>query len=96
MATVELSTKATTHNRPDPFKGDSDDFLTWQNQVLFYLTTLGLQKYLEEEEPIPAPGKEAEVNTWKHSDFLCRNYILNCLDKVLYKVYQPLKTAKTL
>ena len=95
MATVEFS-KNTTHNRPEPFKGDGDDFLTWQNQMLFYLTTLGLQKYLEEEEPIPAPGKEAEVNMWKHSDFLCRNYILNCLDKVLYKVYQPLKTSKEL
>ena len=64
--------------------------------MLFYLTTLGLQRYLEEEEPISSPGKEADVATWKHSDFLCINYILNCLDKVLYKVYQPLKTAKAL
>ena len=92
MTAVEISNKRATHNRPDPFKGDGDYFHTWQNQMLFYLTTLDLQRYLEEEEPVPAPGKETvaneilSVNTWKHSDFLCRNYILNCLDKVLYKV----------
>ena len=96
MATIELSTKATTHNRPDPFKGDGDDFITWQNQMLFYFTTLGLQWHLKEEEQITAPGKESDVDMWKHSDFLCGNYILNCLDNVLYKVYQPLKTEKAL
>ena len=34
--------------------------------------------------------------TWKHSDFLCRNYILNGLDNMLYNVYSPLKTTKEL
>ena len=62
MATVELSTKATTHNRLDPFKGDGDDFLTWQNQMLFYRTTFGMQQYLEEEEPIPIPDKESDFD----------------------------------
>ena len=72
--------------------------------MLFYLTTLGLQRYLEEEEPVPAPGQTKEthkdaflvVDAWKHADFLCKNYVLNCLNKTLYKVYQPHKTAKSL
>ena len=38
----------------------------------------------------------AAIDAWKHSDFLCRNYILNGLDNMLYNVYSPLKTAKEL
>ena len=79
MATVELSTKATTQNRPDPFKGDGDVFITWQNQMLFYLTTLGLQKCIEKDEPKHKDGQTREkdvvvflgIDSWKHSDFLC-------------------------
>lgn len=90
------------HNKPENFTGV--DFKTWQSKMYFYLTTLGLQRFVEEDEPKPAAGQTAEshkeffnaVEAWKHSDFLARNYILNCLDEVLYKVYQPLKTAKSL
>ena len=72
--------------------------------MLFYLTTLGLQKCIEEDEPKPKGGQTREkdaavflgIDSWKHLDFLCQNYILNCLDKVLYKVYQPHQTAKSL
>ncbi|XP_016567868.1 uncharacterized protein LOC107866234 [Capsicum annuum] len=32
----------------------------------------------------------------KHSDFLCRNYILNGLQDELYNVYSGMKTAKEL
>ncbi|XXG48239.1 hypothetical protein AAC387_Pa02g2745 [Persea americana] len=38
----------------------------------------------------------AAVETWKHVDFLCRNYILNGLENTLYNVYCALKTAKEL
>ena len=105
MATEQTTLKAGNLNKPELFKGEGDDFLTWQNQMLFYLTTLGLQKYLEEDEPVPpTPGNAKDapkhdgpsIDAWRHSDFLCKNYILNCLDKVLYKVFQPIKTAKTL
>ena len=105
MAAEQMSIKTATLNKPDLFKGEGDDFLTWQSQMLFYLTTLGLQKYLEEDEPVPpTPGNTNATNqhtgptidAWRYSDFLCRNYILNCLDKVRYKVYQPIKTAKVL
>ena len=38
----------------------------------------------------------ATVEAWKHANFLCRNYILNGLDNILYNVYSPIKTAKEL
>ncbi|KAL2472164.1 zinc knuckle (CCHC-type) family protein [Abeliophyllum distichum] len=36
------------------------------------------------------------VETWKHSDFLCRNYVMNGLVDLLYNVYITMKTAKEL
>ncbi|KAL2542570.1 zinc knuckle (CCHC-type) family protein [Abeliophyllum distichum] len=36
------------------------------------------------------------VEAWKHSDFLCRNYIMNGLTYSLYNVYSTMKTAKEL
>ncbi|XP_042423004.1 uncharacterized protein LOC122010546, partial [Zingiber officinale] len=33
---------------------------------------------------------------WTHSEFLCRNYILNCLVDSLYVVYSMKRTAKEL
>ncbi|KAK3033160.1 hypothetical protein RJ639_036344 [Escallonia herrerae] len=38
----------------------------------------------------------AAVDAWKHSDFLCKNYILNGLNNALYNVYSPIVNAKTL
>ncbi|KAK3042298.1 hypothetical protein RJ639_001893 [Escallonia herrerae] len=38
----------------------------------------------------------AVVDAWKHSDFLCKNYILNGLDSMLYNVYSPMLNAKAL
>lgn len=36
------------------------------------------------------------VDAWKHSDFLCRNYVLNDLHDTLYNVYSVKTTAKEL
>ncbi|KAK3029974.1 hypothetical protein RJ639_038779 [Escallonia herrerae] len=36
------------------------------------------------------------MDAWKHSDFLCKNYILNGLDNALYNVYSPMVNAKAL
>ncbi|KAK3033986.1 hypothetical protein RJ639_033271 [Escallonia herrerae] len=38
----------------------------------------------------------AAVDAWKHSNFLCKNYILNGLDNALYNVYSPMVNAKAL
>ncbi|KAL2527697.1 zinc knuckle (CCHC-type) family protein [Abeliophyllum distichum] len=36
------------------------------------------------------------VEAWKHSDFLCRNYVMNSLADSLYNVYSTMKTTKEL
>ncbi|XP_022870066.1 uncharacterized protein LOC111389376 [Olea europaea var. sylvestris] len=36
------------------------------------------------------------LNAWKHSDILCKNYIINVLDNTLYGVYSSKESAKEL
>ena len=69
--------------------------------MLFYLTALNLARFLNEDGPkldVGETNKEklAAVDAWNHSDFLCRNYVLNGLENTLYNVYSSLKTAKEL
>ena len=69
--------------------------------MLFYLTTLNLARFLNEDGPkldVRETDKEKldVMDAWNHSDFLCRNYVLNGLETTLYNVYSPLKTAKEL
>ncbi|KAH1107190.1 hypothetical protein J1N35_010958 [Gossypium stocksii] len=63
---------------------------------------LNLVKFSKDD---PSTVKEGEVDevtaftaieAWKHSDFLCRNYILNGLSNALYEVYGVKKTTKEL
>ena len=67
--------------------------------MLFYLTTLNLAKVLHEDAPTLKEGKidkkiVVAVEAWKHSYFLCKNYILNGLDNTMYNVYSQVKTTK--
>ena len=69
--------------------------------MLFYLTTLGLAKYLTEDAPEvgelkPDAIKVEAATVWKNSDFICKNYILNGLDNSLYNVYCTVATSKEL
>ncbi|XP_073119772.1 uncharacterized protein [Henckelia pumila] len=85
--------------KPPKFYGA--DFKRWQQKMLFYLTTLNLSRFLKEDPPIVVDGdsdtqRRTVVDAWNHSDFLCRNYILNGLDDTLYSVYSSVKTAKEL
>ena len=69
--------------------------------MLFYLTTLNLAKFLREDAPVCSENGAdrqvvAAVDAWKHSVFLCKNYILNGLDNTLYNVYSPIKMAREL
>ncbi|KAK3013749.1 hypothetical protein RJ639_010041 [Escallonia herrerae] len=84
--------------RPERFNGK--DFKRWQQKMLFYLTTLNLARFLQEDAPDlgenPDRQTVAAVDAWKHSDFLCKNYILNGLDNALYNVYSPMVNAKAL
>ncbi|GKC24992.1 hypothetical protein Tco_1027142 [Tanacetum coccineum] len=54
--------------------------------MFFYLTTFNLARFLNETAPQVGPPNEGQpsnaqvvqaVEAWKHSDFLCHNYILN-------------------
>ncbi|PKI37195.1 hypothetical protein CRG98_042414 [Punica granatum] len=69
--------------------------------MLFYLTTLNLARFLTENAPTLSVGEPdvqalSAVDAWKHSDYLCRNYIMNSLHDSLYSVYQGFKTPKEL
>ncbi|XP_022846357.1 uncharacterized protein LOC111369107 [Olea europaea var. sylvestris] len=101
---VPLSTSIVRPNnthREKSKKFTGVDFKRWQQKMLFYLTTLNLVKILREDAPTieekeTDSQKRAAFDAWSHSDFLCRNYILNCLDNTLYNVYCSVKTAKLL
>ena len=60
--------------KPERFNGT--DFKIWQQKMLFYLTTLNLARFLNEDGPKLDIGeidkeKLAAVDAWNHSDFLC-------------------------
>ena len=69
--------------------------------MLFYLTTLGLVRFLSED---PLAKNDDEQNrdyligrdAWNNSDYLCRHYVMNCLSDSLYDVCSEKKSAKEL
>ncbi|XP_021998377.1 uncharacterized protein LOC110895114 [Helianthus annuus] len=85
--------------KPEKFNGVN--FKQWQQKMFFYLTTLNLARFLTETVPHVDEGDVdaqslSAVHAWNHSDFLCRNYILNGLVDTLYNVYCKAKTAEEL
>ena len=66
--------------------------------MLFYLITLYLAKFLQENPPEPRTDRDSilTVDAWTQGNFLCQNYILNVLDDSLYNVYSPIPTVKKL
>ena len=69
--------------------------------MLFYLTTLNLARFLIEDAPKLKEEKHdiqvfSVMDAWKHSDFLCRNYVMNALTDSSYNVYSNKKTTKEL
>ncbi|XP_075092434.1 uncharacterized protein LOC142172667 [Nicotiana tabacum] len=70
-------------------------------KMFFYLTTLSLQRFIKEDPPVVAEGtpdheRFVVTEAWKHSDFLCKNYILSCLEDSLYNIYSVMETSKAL
>ncbi|KAF3616661.1 hypothetical protein FXO38_34397 [Capsicum annuum] len=68
------------------------NFKRWQQEMFFYLTTLCLKRFTTEDAPEVLKGTSDKehfmiVEFLKHSDFLCRNYILISLQDDLYSVY---------
>ncbi|GJV33868.1 hypothetical protein Tco_1394268 [Tanacetum coccineum] len=97
------NTVANHAERPEKFNGQN--FKRWQQKMYFYLTTLGLARFLKETVSQVEPSTEGQssnaqvvqvVEAWKHSDFLCHNYVLNGLIDPLYNVYCKTTTAKEL
>ncbi|GJV11833.1 pol polyprotein, partial [Tanacetum coccineum] len=102
-APVATTTVANHAEKPEKFNGQN--FKRWQQKMFFYLTTLGLARFLKETVPQVEPPAEGQssneqavqaVEAWKHSEFLCRNYVLNGLVDSLYNVYCKTTTAKEL
>ncbi|KAK1427770.1 hypothetical protein QVD17_16465 [Tagetes erecta] len=96
----QVATTVANHaEKPEKLSGLH--FKRWQQKMLFYLTTLNLARFLTEFPPKPAEkGADAQVvsalDAWKHSEFLCRNYVLNGLVDALYNLYCKTATAKEL
>ncbi|KAL6327153.1 hypothetical protein AAG906_015192 [Vitis piasezkii] len=85
--------------KPEKFSGLN--FKRWQQKMLFYLTTLNLARFLTEDAPKLKEDEHdiqviSAIDAWKHSDFLCRNYVMNGLADSLYNVYSDKKTTKEL
>ncbi|KAI3728850.1 hypothetical protein L6452_17494 [Arctium lappa] len=102
MATTTTPTPNTMANhseKTEKFYGLN--FKRWQQKMFFYLTNLNLARFLTETAP-QIGGGEADaqsvnaVEAWKHSEFLCCNYVLNGLAGPLYNVYYKVTTAKEL
>nr|GEX36110.1 hypothetical protein [Tanacetum cinerariifolium] len=71
----------------------------------FHLTTLNVTRFLKETATQVEPPMEGQsfnahamqaMEAWKHSDFLCYNYVLNGLVDSWYNVYCKTTTTKEL
>ena len=67
--------------------------------MFFSLTTLNLQRFIDENGPDMLDETLPEeqflvIEVWTHSDFLCKNYILSDLQDDLHNVYSNVKTSK--
>lgn len=50
----------------------------------------GTLKLLDDESN---PTIMATMDTWNYNNFVCKNYILNGLDNILYDMYSLIKSA---
>ena len=69
--------------------------------MIFYLTTLNLERFLIEDAPQLKEDEHdiqviSAIEAWKHSDFICRNYVLNGLTDTQYNVYYTKSSTKEL
>ncbi|KAJ0044002.1 hypothetical protein Pint_18425 [Pistacia integerrima] len=74
-------------------------FKRWQQKMFFYLTTLNLTRFLIEDAPTLKENEHdvqviSAIDAWKHFEFLCRNYVMNCLTYSLYSMYASKKSQR--
>ena len=91
---VHTSRPVSVSPRKKPEKFNGLNFKRWQKKkkMLFHLTTLNLARFLIEDGPkLKEDERDIQVinaiDSWKHSNFLCKNYVLNGLIDSLYNVY---------
>ncbi|XP_056159112.1 uncharacterized protein LOC130134993 [Syzygium oleosum] len=82
-------------------KHDGHHSPKYRSHAAMPLDTEVNEPFLTEEAPKISDGETDKqafnaVEAWKHSDFLCRNYVMNGLHDSLYNVYCAKKTAKEL
>ncbi|GKB79433.1 hypothetical protein Tco_0946328 [Tanacetum coccineum] len=92
--------------KPKKFKGSN--FRCWQQNMLFYLTSLHVSYVLTDFEPVdpylvdgenvPTEAQMADyeraASQWNHNEYNCRNYVLNALDDSLYDIYSTFATIR--
>ena len=69
--------------------------------MLFYMTTLNLARFFTKDAPKLKEDEHniqviSAIDVWKHSDFLCKYYVLNGLTDSLYSVYCTKSSSKEL
>ncbi|XP_076905528.1 uncharacterized protein LOC143561292 [Bidens hawaiensis] len=68
--------------------------------MMFYLTILNLVRFLTESPPLLEEGADVQavsaLDSWKHSEYLCRNYVLNGRAEELNNVYCKIPSVKEL
>ncbi|KAL8132571.1 hypothetical protein AgCh_008162 [Apium graveolens] len=96
VALVMPTVSAAQAEKPEKFNGTN--FKRWQQKMHFYLTTLHMDCFLKKEPPLLTAESNMQTvyaaDAWKHSDNICRNYVLNCLSDSLYNVYSTNLTLK--
>ena len=83
---MQIQTSPLPNPKPEKLeKFNGTEFKRWQKKMLFYLTTLHLAKFLQEDPPELETDRDSVlvVDAWTQGDFLCRNYVLNGLDDSL-------------
>jgi len=85
-----------------PFRFEGNHFKRWQQKMQFFLTTKKVVNVFKDPIPVvletdeqPEKDKKAkEILLWNENDYLCKNFILNCLADDLYDYYGVCKSAK--
>ncbi|XP_077228430.1 uncharacterized protein LOC143861396 [Tasmannia lanceolata] len=93
----ELMSDSSNPNKPFRFSGAN--FKRWKKKIFFFLTTKKVAHVLEDPRPWRSelePVRSTLKKNWKDSDFLCQNFILNCLSNELYDFYSNCKDSITL
>ena len=101
VSVMPIVVSISTSPREKPKKFNKLNFKRWKHKMLFYLITLNLARFLTENV---LKVKEDEhdiqvisvVDSWKHYDFLCKNYVMNALTNSLYNVYSNKLTTNEL